>query len=84
MPRVLFELSADDGLAIIFCDINGNSQQALAEYLGISLPGAKSIIQAARQRLREQLVCACPVTFDDNGDDCSFLPRPPLADSPGQ
>lgn len=82
LPRVLTELSADDRLAITFCDIEGNSQQALAEHLGISLPGAKSRIQRARQRLREQLVCACQVTFDDNGDVCCFVPRPPLTDSP--
>ncbi|MBN9423978.1 MAG: RNA polymerase subunit sigma-70 [Candidatus Accumulibacter sp. 66-26] len=81
LPRVLSELSADDRLAITFCDIEGNSQQALAEHLGISLPGAKSRIQRARQRLREQLVCACQVTFDDKGDVCCFVPRPPLTGS---
>lgn len=84
LPRVLSELSADDRLAIVFCDIEGNSQQALAEQLGISLPGAKSRIQRARQRLREQLVCACQVRFDDNGDVCCFVPRPPLTELPDQ
>jgi RNA polymerase sigma-70 factor (ECF subfamily) len=81
LPRVLSELSAVDRLAITFCDIEGNSQQALAEHLGISLPGAKSRIQRARKRLREQLVCACRVTFDDEGDVCCFVPRPPLTES---
>jgi RNA polymerase sigma-70 factor (ECF subfamily) len=81
LPRVLSELSADDRLAITFCDIEGHSQQALAEHLGISLPGAKSRIQRARQRLREQLICACQVRFDDNGDVCCFVPRPPLTEA---
>lgn len=55
---------------------------ALAELPGISLPGAKSRIQRARQRLRQQLVCACQVTFDENGDVCCFVPRRPLTESP--
>lgn len=82
LPRVLSELSAEDRMAITFCDIEGNSQKALADHLGISLPGAKSRIQRARQRLREQLVSACQVTFDDKGDVCCFVPRPPLTESP--
>lgn len=82
LPRVLSELSAEDRLAITFCDIEGNSQQALADKLGISLPGAKSRIQRARLRLRELLVSACQVRFDNNGDVCCFVPRPPLPDKP--
>lgn len=82
LPRVLSELSNEDRLAIRFCDIEQNSQQALAELLGISLPGAKSRIQRARHRLREQLICACQVTFDDKGDVCCFVPRPPLTELP--
>lgn len=82
LPRVLSELSDDDRMAIRFCDIEQNSQQALAELLGISLSGAKSRVQRARQRLREQLICACQVTFDDKGDVCCFVPRPPLTELP--
>jgi len=78
LPRVLSELSAEDRLAITLCDIEGHSQQVLADRLGISLPGAKSRVQRARQRLREQLVTACKVTFDDNGEVCCFVPRPLL------
>ncbi|HJV26185.1 MAG TPA: sigma-70 family RNA polymerase sigma factor [Aromatoleum sp.] len=84
LPRALSELSAEDRPAITFCDIEGNSQQALAEQLGISLPGAKSRIQRDRRRLREQLVTACQVTFDGNGDVCCLVPRPPLTELPDQ
>ncbi|MGC1518341.1 MAG: RNA polymerase subunit sigma-70, partial [Azonexus sp.] len=48
--------------------------------LGISLPGAKSRIQRARKRLRNRLVKACQVTFDDQGEVCCFVPRPPLTE----
>lgn len=80
LPRVLSELSAEDRLAITLCDIEGHSQQVLAERLGISLPGAKSRIQRARLRLREQLVTACKVSFDDNGEVCCFVPRPAIGE----
>jgi len=80
LPRVLSELAAADRLAIVLCDIEGQPQQLLAERLGISLSGAKSRLQRARQRLRQRLETACQVRFDDNGVVCCFTPRPPLQD----
>jgi RNA polymerase sigma-70 factor (ECF subfamily) len=77
LPRVLSELSAADRLAITLCDIEGKSQQDLADQLGISLPGAKSRIQRARERLQKRLVEACQVRFDEAGKVCCFTPRPP-------
>jgi len=78
LPRVLSELSADDRLAITFCDIEGQPQQALAERLGISLSGAKSRLQRARQRLRDKMEQGCRVRYDDDGQVIGFTPRPPL------
>lgn len=79
LPRVLSELGSTDRFAIIFCDIEGQPQQALAERLGISLSGAKSRLQRARQRLKAQLVSACQVRFDAQGQVADFVPRPPHA-----
>ena len=45
---------------------------------GLSLPGAKSRVQRARQRLRERLASACQVRLDVEGQVCCFVPRPPL------
>lgn len=78
LPRVLSELSAADRLAITLCDIEGHSQQVLAERLGLSLSGAKSRIQRARRRLKERLEKGCQVRFDENGAVCGFTLRPPL------
>lgn len=78
LPRVLSELSYDDRTALLFCDLEGGTQQALAEHLGISLAGAKSRVQRARQRLRERLVEACQVRFGPDGEVCCFTARPPL------
>lgn len=77
LPRVLGELSPEDREAITLCDIEGLSQQALADRLGLSLPAAKSRVQRARRRLREQMVRACQVQFDELGHVCCFVPRPP-------
>ncbi len=78
LPRVLSELSEADRLAITLCDIEGKSQQALADRLGLSLSGAKSRIQRARLRLKEQMKIGCQVRFNEKGEVCCFTPRPPL------
>ncbi len=78
LPRVLSELSADDREAITLCDVEGLTQQAYADRLGLTLPAAKSRVQRARERLRARLVEACKVRFDEGGHVCCFAPRPPL------
>lgn len=80
LPRVLSELSVIDRQAIYFCDIEGRSQQELAELAGLSLSGAKSRLQRARQHLRQRMEAGCQVRFDESGAVCGFTPRPPLPD----
>ena len=80
LPRVLAELTGTDRQAIRFCDIDGRSQQELADLLGLSLSGAKSRLQRARQHLREKMESGCQVRFDESGSVCGFTPRPPLPD----
>lgn len=79
IPRVLSELSAQDREAILFCDLRGMSQKDYAEYLGLTLPAAKSRVQRARQRMQAQMVKACQVRFDEAGKICCFVPRPALS-----
>lgn len=81
LPRVLSELPAADRIAIELCDIEGLTQQAFADRLGLSLPAAKSRIQRARTRLRARMTEACKVRFDAAGKVCCYTARPPLADS---
>lgn len=78
LPRVLSELGPKDRLAITYCDIEGHSQQELAALLGLSLSGAKSRLQRARQQLKQKMEIGCQVRFDDTGSVCCFTPRPPL------
>jgi RNA polymerase sigma-70 factor (ECF subfamily) len=81
IPRVLSELSPVDREAIVLCDLQGMTQQAYAQRVGLTLPAAKSRLQRARARLQAQLVSACHVSFDEAGAVCCFVPRP-LLDSP--
>jgi RNA polymerase sigma-70 factor, ECF subfamily len=78
LPRVLSELSPEDREAITLCDLEGLSQDEYARRKGLSLPGAKSRIQRARKRLREQLARSCQVRLDATGQVSDFVPRPPL------
>jgi RNA polymerase sigma-70 factor (ECF subfamily) len=78
LPRVLSELSPEDREAITLCDLQGVPQDEYARRKGLSLPGAKSRIQRARKRLREQLSQACQVRLDAAGQVSDFVPRPPL------
>ena len=78
LPRVLSELSEEDREAIQRCDLEGMPQAVFAELKGLSLPGAKSRIQRARQRLRAQMSQVCQVRLDEAGHVCCFVPRPPL------
>lgn len=79
LPRVLSELLESDRQAITFCDIDGRSQQDLADLLGMSLSGAKSRLQRARQHLRQKMEAGCQIRFDESGSICCFTPRPPLS-----
>lgn len=77
LPRVLRELAAEDREAIELCDLGDMTQGRFAELKGLSLPGAKSRVQRARQRLRAQLLRSCQVRFDEAGAVCCFVPRSP-------
>jgi len=79
LPRVLSELSPEDREAITLCDLEGLPQDEYARRKGLSLPGAKSRVQRARKRLREQLTQVCQVRLDAAGQVSDFVPRAPLA-----
>ena len=49
-------------------DLEGLSQQAIVDRMGISLSGAKSRIQRARQQLREMILDCCKIERDARGN----------------
>lgn len=75
LPRVLSELSAEDREAITLCDLQGMSQAEFSRLKGLGLSAAKSRVQRARQRLREQMTQACRVQIDRTGHVADFVPR---------
>ena len=79
LPRVLSELSPEDREAITLCDLERLPQEEYARRKGLSLPGAKSRVQRARKRLREQLTQSCQVSLDAAGQVSDFVRRQPLA-----
>ena len=79
LPRVLSDLSPEAREAITLCDLERLPQKEFARRKGLSLPGAKSRVQRARKRLREQLTLSCQVSLDAAGQVSDFVPRQPLA-----
>lgn len=75
LPRVLSELSPQDRDAITQCDLQGVSQADFAAAQGLSLTAAKSRIQRARQRLKQQMSQACQVKLNDSGRVSDFVLR---------
>lgn len=73
--------AAIDGLpepyreALLLTEYGGLTQQALAERAGISLSGAKSRVQRARDRLKGVLLACCHVELDRRGGIVDYRPR---------
>jgi RNA polymerase sigma-70 factor (ECF subfamily) len=75
LPRVLSELSAEDREAITLCDLQGMAQAEFARSRGLSLSGAKSRLQRARQRLHARMTQVCQVQLDGGGRVSDFVWR---------
>jgi len=63
------------GQALRLTEFEGLTQTALAERLGLSLSGAKSRVQRAREKLREALLDCCHVELDRLGQVLHYEPR---------
>jgi RNA polymerase sigma-70 factor (ECF subfamily) len=67
MRAMVAELPEPYRQALILTEYEGLTQAELAERLGISLSGAKSRVQRARQRIRDELLACCHFEFDRYG-----------------
>ena len=56
-------------------DVEGQTQQEVADYLGLSLSGVKSRVQRARQKLGEVLAECCEVQFGREGKAVAYRKR---------
>lgn len=60
---------------LVMADFEGHTQQEVADDIGLSLSGAKSRVQRARAKLREQLQQCCEVEFGPEGRAVAFRRR---------
>jgi RNA polymerase sigma-70 factor (ECF subfamily) len=58
--------------ALLLTEFEGLSQGQLARRLGISLSGAKSRVQRARQKIKDDLLTCCHFEFDRYGRIVDF------------
>lgn len=75
LPRVLSELAEEDREAIKLCDLQGMPQADFAKLKGLTLSAAKSRLQRARLRMKQQMTLVCQVQMDPKGHVLDFVPR---------
>jgi RNA polymerase sigma-70 factor, ECF subfamily len=61
--------------ALLLTEYQGLTQKALAERLGLSLSGAKSRVQRAREKLKALLLACCHFEFDRRGKIIDYQPH---------
>jgi len=72
LMRMVERLPEPYRAAMKLADFDGQSQQEVADRAGISLSGAKSRIQRARQMLREMVEDCCRIERDRRGNAFDF------------
>jgi RNA polymerase sigma-70 factor (ECF subfamily) len=65
--RMIYSLPEPYREAVVLTELEGLTQQALANRLGISLSGAKSRVQRGRAQLKQMLDECCTFEFDRRG-----------------
>ena len=73
--RMIEELPAPYGEALVLTEFEALTQKQLAERLGISLSGAKSRVQRGREKLKEALLECCQFEFDRRGQIIECTPK---------
>ncbi|HET9221418.1 MAG TPA: RNA polymerase sigma factor SigZ [Roseiflexaceae bacterium] len=67
LKELIDELPEPYRQALILTEYQGLTQKQLAEWMGLSLSGAKSRVQRARDKLRDMLLRCCHIEFDRRG-----------------
>lgn len=73
--RMIHSLPEPYREALVLTELEGLTQQELADKVGISLSGAKSRVQRGRQQLKEMLTECCAFEFDRRGGVIDCTPR---------
>ena len=75
LKEMIEELPEPYRQALLLTEYQGMSQKQLAESQGISLSGAKSRVQRARDKLRDMLLRCCHFEFDRRGRIVDYCER---------
>jgi RNA polymerase sigma-70 factor (ECF subfamily) len=68
-------LPEQDRQALILTEYQGLTQKEFGERLGLSFSGAKSRVQRAREKLKQQLLACCHFELDRRGHVVNYQPR---------
>ena len=72
---IVLALPDQDRQALILTQYQGLTQKELAERLGLSFSGAKSRVQRAREKLKQELLACCHFEVDRRGHILDYQPR---------
>lgn len=68
-------LPEPDRQALVLTGYQGLTQKELGERLGLSFSGAKSRVQRAREKLKQQLLACCHFELDRRGHILNYMSR---------
>jgi RNA polymerase sigma-70 factor, ECF subfamily len=72
---MVLSLPEQDRQALILTEYQGLTQKELGERLGLSFSGAKSRVQRAREKLKQELLASCHFELDRRGHILDYQPR---------
>lgn len=72
------ELPEKYAIPLRMAELEGVSQQAIADELGLSLSGAKSRVQRSRVKFREQMMTCCDFEIGQQGI-IDYVPKKPIS-----
>ncbi|QBD83406.1 RNA polymerase sigma factor SigZ [Ktedonosporobacter rubrisoli] len=79
---MVLSLPQQDRQALILTAYQGLTQKELGERLGLSFSGAKSRVQRAREKLRQELLACCHFELDRRGHILDYQPRCDCCEQP--
>ena len=74
LERMIEQLPEKYGIALRMAEVEGMTQQEVAQRLSLSLSGAKSRVQRARRMLKEILLACCHIELDSEGNVIDYGP----------
>ena len=79
---MVLALPDQDRQALVLTEYQGLTQKEFGERLGLSLSGAKSRVQRAREKLKQELLACCHFELDRRGHILDYQPRCACCEQP--